>query len=515
MRNVERALKLDFREQVELVCMGHGKHMGTHVAWQLRGRPDGAFWEQLRGPHLSCSFGHDGGVNSSCWQVDYSGVPSRLELDDREAQLMATWPSASTQLTADVGASTSASNHVTLALCLSGGKMVSHLRICTATWRPLQLQQPLAGDWETWSYEGWAQWQPRLHFPACTQHLAVSAGGNCYNTDSVQLAARYSLAPYSMPAVALRPPGTHYDPRLPSAVPAWWTVSGHVVVEPVINGRTVGFMILDTGASNCVIERSAADQLGLDAFGSLFVSGMAGKVDSVYRTAATLQLGPLTMKRPLFFEMPLGGLVRGEPGRIIGIVGADVFRRATVELPQPPSHAPGNYRPQPYAVHLHDPETYRAPAAAEAAWQPVLMVSNLPHVYVRMQVADAAQQTKALLLLDSGAGGMDIIFSPRATALLNVPNAATQNLRVIKGVGGSEVNGKQSGRAASTTLDWVQAHVSLLAVLALLLGGFAGPLHSPPHAHQQLLLMASDGQNVVPGRGLAREVDAAVVMFWT
>ncbi len=29
---------------------------------------------------------------------------------------------------------------------------------------------------------------------------------------------------------------------------AWWTRSGHVVVQPLINGRAVGYMILDTGA---------------------------------------------------------------------------------------------------------------------------------------------------------------------------------------------------------------------------------------------------------------------------
>jgi len=28
---------------------------------------------------------------------------------------------------------------------------------------------------------------------------------------------------------------------------AWWTRSGHVVVQPLINGRAVGYMILDTG----------------------------------------------------------------------------------------------------------------------------------------------------------------------------------------------------------------------------------------------------------------------------
>jgi hypothetical protein len=63
------------------------------------------------------------------------------------------------------------------------------------------------------------------------------------------------------------------------AAQAWHTRSGHVLVQPRINGAEAGYMILDTGASGFVIERAAADKLGLLAFGELYVSGMAGKVD--------------------------------------------------------------------------------------------------------------------------------------------------------------------------------------------------------------------------------------------
>ena len=49
-------------------------------------------------------------------------------------------------------------------------------------------------------------------------------------------------------------------------------------MQPTINDKAVGFMILDTGASGFVIEKDAADRLGLRAFGELFVSGLAHKV---------------------------------------------------------------------------------------------------------------------------------------------------------------------------------------------------------------------------------------------
>jgi len=75
------------------------------------------------------------------------------------------------------------------------------------------------------------------------------------------------------------------------------------------------------GASGLVIEPAAADALGLAAFGRLHVAGIAGRVPCRYRRAASLAVGPLTMARPLFMEMALGGLVRGAPGPVIGIIG--------------------------------------------------------------------------------------------------------------------------------------------------------------------------------------------------
>lgn len=51
-----------------MVLSGRGRHLGTDVAWQLRCRPDGAFLEEIRGEHLSFSWGHPGG-SASCWEV--------------------------------------------------------------------------------------------------------------------------------------------------------------------------------------------------------------------------------------------------------------------------------------------------------------------------------------------------------------------------------------------------------------------------------------------------------------
>lgn len=75
------------------------------------------------------------------------------------------------------------------------------------------------------------------------------------------------------------------------------------------------------GASGLVIEHSVANQLDMHAFGEMFVTGMGGSLRCQFRRARTLQLGPVSIERPLFMEMSLAGVVAGAPGPVIGILG--------------------------------------------------------------------------------------------------------------------------------------------------------------------------------------------------
>ena len=190
---------------------------------------------------------------------------------------------------------------------------------------------------------------------------------------------------FAVPQSWLRPPDATLDPPEGGPLKAWWTGSGHILVAPRLDGREVGYMILDTGtsaqstcfldslchaaqlclrsptfsvsrsaavaecvqhcssssvkvsclqvrqstghpsyaagASGFVIEKATADALEMAAFGSFHASGMIGHMQIRLRRCASIQLGPLTVENPLFMEMQLGGLVTGGPGDVVGIVG--------------------------------------------------------------------------------------------------------------------------------------------------------------------------------------------------
>ncbi|KAK9832838.1 hypothetical protein WJX81_005582 [Elliptochloris bilobata] len=473
----------------EVVLSGRGRHLGTDVAWQLRCRPDGAFVEEVRGEHLSFSWGHPGGL-ASCWEEDDSGLVRSLELDDHESLLLALWVRTGFWLSPEVGGALAmrllppgstdapgpkpapllpapaargsapgsaaaspawiglgsggargAARHtpgsaasssgaaaepevsdVVLGLRLARGLMVARLRICTRTWLPKQLAQPLAGSVETWQFRQWRDWptEPsRVRCPAEVRHIAAAGGDNTFVTESVALRALGpAAAPLAMPPALLRPADATFAGSK-GLVDAHWTRSGHVVVQPLIDGRAIGYMIMDTGASGLVIEPKAADELGLSSFGELHVAGIAGRVPCRYRRAASLAVGPLTMARPLFMEMALGGLVRGAPGPVIGIIGYDLFRRAVVEIPPPRER------------HAED----------------------APEADVGGGGAREGGTQSALFMLDSGAGGVDVMFHERASLSFGLLEAAGVKTRFIRGVGGSEVSGV---RVQSGNLSFMQ-----------------------------------------------------------
>lgn len=64
-----------------------------------------------------------------------------------------------------------------------------------------------------------------------------------------------------------------------------------------------------------------ADKLAMAKFGEYSLAGVMEQCKSCTRRCKTLQLGPLTMKEPLWMEMDLDNLVTGGPGKTIGIIG--------------------------------------------------------------------------------------------------------------------------------------------------------------------------------------------------
>lgn len=214
-------------------------------------------------------------------------------------------------------------------LRLVGGKCTATMCISGVTREPLYIRQPVCGEVELWRFGRWKEWQPSVWYPSHISHEGYVGGVHEYTTSEGAMCSS-DAHKYCQPVSSELPSDTTYNNRVSASTEAVRARSGHLLVEVHLNRRPAGYMILDTGASGYVIEEHAAKELGLKTFGQLYVSGVTGKVQTRFRKASTLSVGPLTIKDPILMEMPMAGLVRGAPNDVVGILGYDVFRRTTM-----------------------------------------------------------------------------------------------------------------------------------------------------------------------------------------
>jgi predicted aspartyl protease len=80
-------------------------------------------------------------------------------------------------------------------------------------------------------------------------------------------------------------------------VPTFKSDNGLLLVNPLINGQNVGWMLADTGASGMVIEPDVADALKMSSFGSFKVNAVGGQQQTRWRVANSFQLGPLFIQK--------------------------------------------------------------------------------------------------------------------------------------------------------------------------------------------------------------------------
>jgi hypothetical protein len=154
-----------------------------------------------------------------------------------------------------------------------------------------------------------------------------------------------------------------------------------------INGAPPHWWALDSGASQCLIDRSVADGLGLATRGSRQIHG-AGKgtvrTDSV-RSRVDLKLaGRAIPTCEHFGTVDLSGTATGGYRRIAGILGYEFFSRYIVRLD--------------FAEHtmrLYDPSTFKYAGRGDTI--ALDFARNLPHVAVRIRTAHRPEVTRHLI----------------------------------------------------------------------------------------------------------------------
>lgn len=401
-----------------VLAQGTARVSGLDSKLTLLFTPDGRFRNDIDGP-LGSVTGFDGKAG---WELDWSGMPRPLELEDLELAQLEGWVNSGRWLADDgpfavsVDAAKTDEKQVVFSLSLKGGLAAATVFIERATWLPKTMTRRGVGGEEVVEF---ADYREALDF-RFPHRITRSLGGvtNVYEIRTVTAAPGSSLARYR--PVTARPADTRWDPATPARLEVRRVPSGHMLVHPLVNGQDVGWFILDSGAGTMVIDQKVADRLGMTAVGEIVAVGVAGTTKTHFRMGGPLRLGPLTLTRTRYLGLDLDFITKAFGLPIGGIIGREFFARAAVEI-----DISGG------AVSLHDPARYRL---EDARWQELFFSGRNPAVRARFE-----GDREGLFKLDTGSNQTVSIHAPAVERLGLLAGRETRESR-SGGVGGSRAS---------------------------------------------------------------------------
>lgn len=190
--------------------------------------------------------------------------------------------------------------------------------------------------------------------------------------------------------------------------------NNQIFVKAQVNGHAPVWLIVDSGASGCVVDPAFARRWGLKVEGQTQGTG-AGKGTVTIRFAPDVTYGlagGLKLTPPRSYVIDLSGQTTLQGREVAGILGRDLFARYVVDI---------DFETR--VMTLRDPQAYAY--EGPGAVLPITLSHGTPHVRMSVKVAgrDPVEQE---VLVDSGSGD--------ATDLDELANSPAR-LEVVGGVG--------------------------------------------------------------------------------
>ena len=407
------------------VAAGTARFRGLDSKFTFLFAPDGRFRSEVAGP-LGEVTGFDGAAG---WEVDYSGMPRRLELEDLEVTQFEAWLHSGRWLAEDgpfdvsPDAAKTDDKRLALKLKLKRGVLEANVFIDRATWLPARATRRGTAGEEVIEF---ADYRAVLGFRFPHRVTRAAAGvANVFEIKSVTKAAPAAPRSRFGPATA-RPTDARWKPNAATRVEVRRAKTGHLLVHPLVNGEDAGWFILDSGAGAMVIDLKTADKLGMPALGEIVAVGVAGSTKARFRRGRTFELGPLTIADTRYLELDLAFLTQVFGVPVGGICGRDFFARSAVEIDIANE-----------SVAVHDPSRFRLEGAA---WQELFFSGRNPAVRARFEGGH-----EGIFRLDTGSDQTVSLHGPAVERLKLLDGRETRESR-SGGVGG--VAASRTGRLA-------------------------------------------------------------------
>jgi hypothetical protein len=390
---------------------GAARFLGVELRFSLLFDKEGRFVETLDGK-LNSSQGFDG---KEAWSKDWHGAVRKLEMEDLDSALLFasvtthSWLSGQGKVRAVEMRKEGGTIEVKLRI--EGSPMKATLNVDADSYLPTGYVRESAAGGERFTFVKWADFRGAKLPTEMTQ----TEGGveNRYTVERIQPMPTFVRSPFEAP-----PSDTSrfaFDSAKPNRLEAKASMTGHILIKARINGKQEKWFIFDSGAGITALDKKLADSLSLESFGELPVLGVGGLVKAPFRTVASLEIGPVTLKNVNAVEMDLGPLSAVFGPDFGGLIGYDLLARAVVEF----DHANR-------FMALYDPKSYELPSGK---WLPLHLGSRLP-------VVEGKFEGKTdLFRLDTGAPNNVTFHSPAVEKYRLLENRETTDT-AMAGVGG-------------------------------------------------------------------------------
>ena len=397
-----------------LVIAGAAEYLDLQGRFRWRYAPDGRFSHEIDG-RLAMAIKWDG---ERGWISNWSGIARQLELEDLESMqtefwiITGRWLAPETPLQLSLPPDQSNERELLLRVKIKGGRLEAQLTLDRLSWLPTNFKYLTRGKTDTWQFTDYRRAQGLL-IPHTVTNVNLNIV-NRYRIESVAKAAESGPAQFSMSST---PPGdTVWKTEAAAEVEVKRARSGHLLVKPLIDGKEVGWFILDSGAGAMVVTPAIGEKLGMASFGRVPVKGIGGTLQTPFRRGKSFELGPLMIKDPLFIEVDFTQISQMLGETISGVCGYDLFSRAVVALS--PARA---------ELAIYDPRSYELP---EGSWQEMMIDHNIPHLRCRFE-----GDHEDVFRLDTGADNTVSFHSPAVEKYKLLDGRQTQTGRT-GGVGG-------------------------------------------------------------------------------
>lgn len=313
------------------------------------------------------------------WAIDDAGVPRRLGLGSRDRVLGRMWlatglwllPGASAgpassfpslSIATDLRRSTA--QRLALALWTPGERWRATVLVDRERWLPTTLLEERPSGVVVTEL---ADWRSNAGFllPHRVDTVGLAGVRTTFLVESVEPMPRYAVDPFAPPP---RPADTAFASDVPAALEVRLSPSRHLLVRPRLDGREVGWFLLDSGAGANAVDPQVADALGWKRMSSVAVVAGGGVRRGTYRRGGSLELGPMSVAGLTWIEQDPAPLSETLGEQVAGVLGYDLFARAVVVVDWAKR-----------SVELHDPDRWSSPGA----YVPVVLDGRIPCVLGR------------------------------------------------------------------------------------------------------------------------------------